>query len=488
MDRETTRNTVLATDVALPQSAACSALDDEITKTALLPQRALVMKNILLIAGLIGAGAGAQWCSNKVPIQIFAPTETTSVDLSKLQIPEPPADEGLNETLGWLASLTNESSAPIGNTIASNASTTVVKGESPAKAIAGELPKPTTRGPDLAELGIAEPVDVAGNPRDRSMFDNSGRKPFETSPRTADPKPAPAAPRSSQPLQEFGSSVSEESTSNPEPKPATTETTRKNDSSESPSWKSAGKSVDGRPIHTVRLGSGVTRVLVVAGTEGDDRIAVLWMDELLNELVKHPEWLSRGDFLMVRGLNPDGLTRFLRENSHGVLLDRNFPTKRFRPSPSDLTGPTPGSEPETKFAMELLYNFSPQVAIHLQSTTARSEVAYLGAISPAAELLRAKDWNTIRLETQRTQGSLLQFVSETFDASTLRLRANVGRDWSNAWGQHRQQILAVVVPPSVPSAAGARTESTPIRSTLDAPQRTRQIRRKGFQELPPAPW
>ena len=86
---------------------------------------------------------------------------------------------------------------------------------------------------------------------------------------------------------------------------------------------------------------------------------------------------------VVLAANPDGLVRGTRGNARGVDLNRNFPTKDWRPdpvmhrytldAPRDVVlspGASPGSEPETKALMALIEELRPDAVVALHAPLA----------------------------------------------------------------------------------------------------------------------
>jgi len=121
-----------------------------------------------------------------------------------------------------------------------------------------------------------------------------------------------------------------------------------------------GRSVQGRAIRLVRVGSAAAaqRVLVVGCIHGTER-AGLAVTRALRGLTP-----PRGvQLLVLDELNPDGCAHGTRGNAHGVDLNRNFPWGWRRQGGIFASGPRPGSEPETRAAMDLILRERPRVTV-----------------------------------------------------------------------------------------------------------------------------
>ena len=124
-----------------------------------------------------------------------------------------------------------------------------------------------------------------------------------------------------------------------------------------------GRSVQGRPIRAVRVGSARARVkvLVVGTVHGNEQGG----REVVARLRKAGP--PRGVALwIVEDLNPDGTAAGTRQNSHGVDLNRNFPYRwqaSGSPGGQNYPGSGPLSEPESKAAADLAERIKPRVTV-----------------------------------------------------------------------------------------------------------------------------
>ncbi len=145
-----------------------------------------------------------------------------------------------------------------------------------------------------------------------------------------------------------------------------------------------GRSVKGVPLYSrdVRAEGAQLRVLVTGAIHGDElssaSVALHWI--ALAQLQPAAQMPQPVHWRFIPVLNPDGLMArpARRVNAHGVDLNRNFPTpdwareaatyweRRTRKDPRRWPGPSPLSEPESRFLTQQIQSFKPHliVAIH----------------------------------------------------------------------------------------------------------------------------
>jgi protein MpaA len=124
-----------------------------------------------------------------------------------------------------------------------------------------------------------------------------------------------------------------------------------------------GKSVRGRPITAVELGSpgARRRVLVVGVIHGDEPAGA----PIVRRLAEGPA-VPNTDLWLLEDLNPDGVVAGTRQNAHRVDLNRNFPFRWQpigRPGFQQFSGPRALSEPEARIAHRLILRLRPQVTL-----------------------------------------------------------------------------------------------------------------------------
>jgi murein peptide amidase A len=124
----------------------------------------------------------------------------------------------------------------------------------------------------------------------------------------------------------------------------------------------AGESVRGHAIVAKRQGSedAPTKVLAVGQIHGDEP-GGLRVIKMLRDM-RPPRGVA---LWTVRSVNPDGARLRIRQNAHGVDLNRNFP-RGWRPSQRGSRyygGRRPLSQPESRAAARLIRRLRPRVTI-----------------------------------------------------------------------------------------------------------------------------
>ena len=258
-------------------------------------------------------------------------------------------------------------------------------------------------------------------------------------------------------------------------------------------WKVVGKTTEGRPMHALNLGEAGMRTFIIAGLNGDDRTAVRWLELLSEELNQRPELLKNVEVVFFRAGNPDGLVRNMPNNSRGVSINRNFPSRRYRPSLDVPVFAVPAGEIETRVILESLYTFRPRRVIHLSSTTGRPQVLYNRSAKPLAdEFERSTKLAAQRFDSEQFPGSLEDFADGTLEAAVISMRLAIANDWKQTWNNVHAHVLSVVTSP----------QSEPIKQNFDSQQDSDRTliptatnesaartprRRRGYEELPPPP-
>ena len=148
-----------------------------------------------------------------------------------------------------------------------------------------------------------------------------------------------------------------------------------------------GRSVLGLPLEVWRPRRDC-HLLIHAGIHGEEPETTYALSRALRQLVNPPEHCA-----VVLAANPDGITRGTRGNARGVDLNRNFPSKDWRPGTvthrstiedkSDVllsTGESPASEPEVQALLALIAELKPRAVIALHAPLACIDDANASAL------------------------------------------------------------------------------------------------------------
>ena len=147
---------------------------------------------------------------------------------------------------------------------------------------------------------------------------------------------------------------------------------------------SGGQSVKNAPIlikeyPPLETRKPLGRVLLFGGIHGDEYSSVSIVFKWMNILDEHHSGLFH--WRIVPLLNPDGLLqkKSARVNANGIDLNRNFPTpnweeetnhywiERTKRNPRRYPGTSPLSEPETRWLVEEIEAFKPNVIVTIHA-------------------------------------------------------------------------------------------------------------------------
>lgn len=364
-----------------------------------------------------------------------------------------------------------------------------------------------------AAVGTARVPMPNSDELQRTAFDVAAAETRTQKPAAADPKPQPVAEvkpleksetaKSSQPVvvsseklvaannpsEETDDQAKSEATIRPHVKPVSDRTTKSIEAK----WKVVGKTTEGRPMHTMRLGDSGSRTLVIAGLNGDDPTAVRWLELLTEELRRRSDLLDNNEIIFFRAGNPDGLVRNKRNNSRGVLLNQNFPSRRFRNQSDKTFFAPPASEAETRVILDTLYSFRPRRVIHLTSTNGPSLVLYNRlAKGIAGEFEQASRLPIREFTAAQVPGSIEGFADGTLEAAVLSMRVSAENDWQKAWNKVQARIVETVAGKLNQSAIEKDVEQPDLDRSIVPPMTDDELprrnpRRRGYEELPPPP-
>lgn len=203
-----------------------------------------------------------------------------------------------------------------------------------------------------------------------------------------------------------------------------------------PGSRLIGTSHEGRKIHAEAIvgsrsdagGAGSTGpVLIIACIHGDEQEGLGAVD-----LIRDRAADGSRSVLLIENMNPDGVASHTRENASRVDLNRNWPTRNFRPSRAH--GPSALSEPESRAVHDLLNQARPSLVIVLHSTPSGPFVNFDGPAGEAAarfaDACERVDprWRVVADMGYPTPGSLGTLVGDEWAIPILTIEFRKGQD------------------------------------------------------------
>lgn len=234
-------------------------------------------------------------------------------------------------------------------------------------------------------------------------------------------------------------------------------------------WESIGLSIRGKPIQATTIGSGPKRLYIVGGIHGDEpegpEVAAA-LPAAFGEMPGLGEWTIR----VVRDMNPDGSGAGKKTNTRGVDLNRNWPSKDFKPTPP--YSKRPASELETIALKKDLERFKPDIVMVFHASHlgpffhgAGKDPKLAVKLAGGARLIDA-NWTTRQQLRYDTPGSLSTFLAEQKSLTAITVEFGRMKDASTNAAAIRAALLvglgkpgesdATVVNETVTQEAGAK--------------------------------
>lgn len=196
-------------------------------------------------------------------------------------------------------------------------------------------------------------------------------------------------------------------------------------------WHCLGKSAAGHPIQakTLQNQQPQKKALLIGGVHGNETEGVRFMEDFVREFALNSDTSPFAcELNLLPVLNPDGFLAFQRQNSHGVDLNRNMPTKDWSSSYSEVKyfpGPSANSEPETQVLMDLVDQYRPDFIISFHSW--KPMININGPARPFAEAMQLKmDMEIVEDIGYPTPGSLGTYAGWERNIPTITLEFERG--------------------------------------------------------------
>lgn len=183
-----------------------------------------------------------------------------------------------------------------------------------------------------------------------------------------------------------------------------------------------GKTSQKSPIIAFRLGRGKQYVVILGGMHGDEPSSARVAEAFAASLEREPP-PAGVSVVIIPEVNPDGLKAGTRSNSVGVDINRNFPSKTWRPGSKEsryYPGEKPMSEPETRASVKLIKKWRPALLISIHAPL--QCVNWDGpAENVSAAMAQASGFSLCRDIGYETPGSLGSYAGLDLDIPTVTL-------------------------------------------------------------------
>ena len=214
-----------------------------------------------------------------------------------------------------------------------------------------------------------------------------------------------------------------------------------------------GRSVEGRQIEAIDVGADRDHgpnILVVGCIHGNEPAGIAIAQELRAGPVP-----QSADLWVLPDLNPDGVAAGTRQNAHRVDLNRNVPW-HWRPlgTPGfqQYSGPRALSEPESRFAEQLILRLRPQITIWFHQPQGLVD---LSGGDPRVERRFAQLVGLPARELTRYPGSAASWGNARLPGSTaFVVELPPGRLRSTAVNRYADALLALELPARPNGSAG----------------------------------
>jgi hypothetical protein len=176
----------------------------------------------------------------------------------------------------------------------------------------------------------------------------------------------------------------------------------------------AGYSNNGRAIHLIQCGTGITRVMVWSQMHGDEATGTMAIFDLLKFIgqdfdpVICIELLRSCTLYLIPMLNPDGAAHFTRRNAQQIDINRDYLQR---------------TTPEARILIELQESIKPDFAFNLHDQSTLWSVRGTG--KPASLSFLAPAYNSL-LESNTIRAKAMKVIAAIFSVLQPHLPEHIG--------------------------------------------------------------
>lgn len=216
-----------------------------------------------------------------------------------------------------------------------------------------------------------------------------------------------------------------------------------------------GQSWEKRPIPLysdapLTLKGQASPVLFIGGVHGDEpegvELAKKTLEWLKSDAYLKHQHSKKPSWILIPALNVDGVFRRQRTNAQGIDLNRNFPSKNWKPSTQKdryYSGAHPMESPEVKQLVALIENCRPDVIIHSHSW--KPCIVCTGPKDhPYAQLLsEASGYELVHDIGYPTPGSLGDYGWHDLKTPVLCIEEQENEDLRHVWPHFQSGIQKI---------------------------------------------
>ena len=166
-----------------------------------------------------------------------------------------------------------------------------------------------------------------------------------------------------------------------------------------------GYSVEERPIHAIKIGSGEAKVLLWSQMHGNESTTTKALFDLLNVFVNTDSLnfiLKACTLFIIPMLNPDGALRYTRLNANGIDLNRDAQNL---------------SQPESRLLKQAFNRFKPSYCFNLHGQRTIFGAGNSGNPATLSFLSPAQDANRTVTKTRKVAMSIIATVASQLQVS-----------------------------------------------------------------------
>lgn len=176
----------------------------------------------------------------------------------------------------------------------------------------------------------------------------------------------------------------------------------------------------------------ISTALIIGVFHGDEPEGEIMVNNLINDIKNNPDLLTSSTILFIPCLNPDGKQKNTRENSNGVDLNRDFPTK-------NQLNPDKEPEIETKFILDIMAEYKPDRILTIHAPY--GVINYDGPAEIIAENISQLNGYPVQVDIgYPTPGSFGTYAGKERHIPIITLELPESGDTEQFWKDNRKAL------------------------------------------------